>query len=268
VVDERGVRLVRDWIQSLPKSDAPGTDVEAGRAIARDVPALLAGVETDEAIPRLLASMNGCLALLDHFGSRSGDAELKTRDRVAALAITHTNALVRDLFQRLLPPDQRRRTLGADFDPQAVLAMTGNEARGREVFLGVAQCSRCHVTSGGGRSFGPDLKGIALKYTRAQLIEQILYPSRIIAPEFKSTTVTLNDGSERTGFILSRTADELVLRDENLAEHHLKPAEVKEAREAALSAMPEGLLASLTAQETADLLEYLSSQRAPTPGVR
>jgi putative heme-binding domain-containing protein len=195
--------------------------------------------------------MNGCLALL------SEAAEPALRNEVAAAAMVQTNALVRDLFQRLLPPDQRRQTLGTDFNPETILALPGIAARGRDLFLGMAQCSRCHVCNGAGRAFGPDLTGIARKYPRAQLLEQILYPSRVIAPEYKTTVVTLRDDTEISGFVLKRSATELVLRDENLAEHQLRISDLKETREAALSVMPEGMLAPLTAQEAADVLEYL-----------
>ena len=101
------------------------------------------------------------------------------------------------------------------------------------------------------------MTGISRKYSRAQVLEQILYPSRIIAPENRTTIVTLRDDSEISGFVLKRTATELILRDEQLIEHKLKLSELKDTRESPLSAMPEGLLSSLTAQEAADLLEYL-----------
>jgi putative heme-binding domain-containing protein len=107
--------------------------------------------------------------------------------------------------------------------------------------------------------------GIGIKYPRAQLLEQILFPSRVVAPEHKTTTVTLRDDTELNGFVLMRTAMELVLRDETLTEHTVKLADVKETRESTLSAMPEGLLAPLTAQEAADLLEYLASNKAAVP---
>ena len=118
------------------------------------------------------------------------------------------------------------------------------------------------MCDGAGRAFGPELTGVARKYPPAQLLEQIVVPSKIIAPEFKTTTITLRDDTELSGFVRGRTATELVLRDETLAEHRLKLADVKDTRESALSAMPEGLLASLTAQEAADLLAYLTASGA------
>ena len=135
----------------------------------------------------------------------------------------------------------------------------GNAARGHSLFHleGASQCARCHRVGSEGRAFGPDLTAIARKYNRAQLLDQILNPSKIIAPEFKTITVTLRDDTEVSGFVLQRTADELILRDATLTDRRVKLSDVKESRESALSAMPEGLLAPLTAQEAADLLEYL-----------
>jgi len=262
LVDEAGVRLLRDWIHSLPAKDSADDDVIAARKLEEENAALLARWRGDTRrndIAKLLSSMNGCLALL----GEATDPALR-RDAGAAVS-AHTNVMVRDLFQRLLPPDLRRRTLGSDFNPQTVLALSGNATLGRDLFLGMSQCSRCHVCNGAGRAFGPDLTGIGRKYTRAVLLEQILFPSKVVAPEHKTTTVTLLDDTELNGFVLRRTTSEIVLRDETLTERTLKLSALKETRESTLSAMPEGLLAPLTAQEAADLLEYLCAQNSPAP---
>jgi hypothetical protein len=49
----------------------------------------------------------------------------------------------------------------------------------------------------------------------------------------------------------------VVLRDEALTDHTLAISRIKDSHESSLSSMPEGLLASLTAQEAADLVEFL-----------
>jgi putative heme-binding domain-containing protein len=260
VADERGVRLLRDWIRSLPAPASTETDVVAGRKLAEENAKLLGrmhGAERRDALSELLASTSGALALLSEATEPSAPASLRSDVAVAAAALT--NAVVRDLLQRLLPPEQRRHTLGSDFNPQTILALKGDAGRGKAIFQqeAGAQCVRCHRLEGLGREFGPDLTKLATKYTRAQVLEQILYPSRIVAPEFKTVTVILRDGSDLTGLVLKRTTAELTLRDETLAEHRIQMSDVKETRESALSAMPEGLLAPLTAQEAADLLEYV-----------
>ncbi len=242
LVDERGTRLVGDWIRSLP---AKNTDATAVKLTADIDEALKQGD-----VPHLLSTMNGALAL-------AHSLSVESIPHAPRAALDATNALVRDLFQRFLPPDQRRQTLGIDINPQTILSLRGNTARGRELFAGTAQCSRCHICRGVGRAFGPELTELRRKYDRVQALDQILNPSKVIAPEFKTTLLTLRDGRELTGFVLKRTADELVLRDESLTNHTVKLADVQESRDSAISIMPEGLLAPLTAQEAADLLAFL-----------
>jgi putative heme-binding domain-containing protein len=263
VADDVGTRVLRDWIGSLPWSTNDTAEMIAARKLAAENEALLTrceGANRSEAMAKLLRTTSGALALLDRVCSGADKRGL--RAEAAALAASHTNALVRDLWQRLLPPEQRRRTLGFDFNAQTVLSLQGNATRGQQVFGDISQCARCHTCQRVGRAFGPDLTGIGRKYTRAQLLEQIVLPSKIVAPEHRTTIITLQDGTELSGFILKRDATEAVLRDENLTEHRLKVSDLKETREATLSAMPEGLLAPLTAQEAADLLEFLQATDA------
>ncbi len=227
-VDESGMKLVRDWIAGLSNvGSEPGTN-EAGLALE--------------------------LAMRDI----SISAGLWKNMRVQALD-SSTNTLVRDLFSRFLPPEQRRRTLGADFAPSEVLALRGEAKRGRAVFLAETggQCVRCHRSHGEGRDYGPDLTDIARKYDRAALLTHITQPNFLVAPEHRTHSVLLRDDTELTGFLKSRTPTELLLRLEDGTDRRVPAAQVASTRESALSAMPEGLLAALTAQEVADLLEFL-----------
>jgi putative heme-binding domain-containing protein len=253
LVDLEGTQLIRDWIQELGgQKRGPNSFAQ----LSNPSPAL--------------ATMNGALSLLD-FLTTAGRKPMtnateaagysRVRGETMVEASSHTNALVRDLFQHLLPADQRRQTLGAEIQPATILSLTGNRERGRELFAGASQCARCHVCETAGRAFGPTLTGIARKYNRAQLLDHILQPSKEIAPEYKTVAVTLADDTEVTGFVIQRLPSGLILRDETLTDHLLKFSSLKESRNSALSAMPEGLLAPLTAQETADLVEYLFQSR-------
>ena len=257
LVDERGLALLRDWVRSLavpdnpppPKPPASETPRERQDRIRR---ALAEGVDNTGA-PTWTAEVNGVLAAVLEPGRE------RRLPALASAALTHTNALVRDLLQRYLAPDQRRETLGIDIRPETILSRSGDAGRGRILFAEAAQCVRCHARDGTGRAFGPDLKGLARKYSRPQLLDQILHPSAIVAPEFRSVTVTLRDDSEVIGFVVRRDPTTLVIREESLAERTVPSSEVRELRESTLSAMPEGLLAPLTAQEAADLLAYLAN---------
>mgnify|MGYP001581179986 CR=1 FL=1 len=78
--------------------------------------------------------------------------------------------------------------------------------------------------------------------------------------EHRTHSVQLRDDTELTGFLKSRTPAELLLRLEDGTDRRVPAAQVASTRPSALSAMPDGLLAALTAQEVADLLEFLLSK--------
>lgn len=255
LVDNYGARLVREWIMSLAPDVAPPSMLPPNPDVA---------LRTTSGALELLASVTSTtwgLALMPDALRRYHAAA----GQVAALAQQQTNVFVRELFQRLLPASERRQTLGAEFAPASVLVLNGDAVRGKAVFHGVAQCGRCHVAAGEGRSFGSELGGLSRRYDRTQLLEQIINPSKVVAFEFKTVYVTLKDGTEVSGFIVRRDGDWMVLRDATLKEHSISPNEIAERRESEISAMPEGLLASLTAAEAADLLEFLSSLPASVP---
>ncbi len=252
LVDDSALALVRDWVRSLPTGADPKPTADTANIPARhsQIQEQLQHL-TDEGADRLFSDMNGALAAAIEPGRE------RRLPMLQAKALAHTNALVRDLLQRYLPPDRRRETLGSDIQPDSILSLTGDVTRGRGLFSGAAQCTRCHERDGVGRAFGPELKGLATKYGRSALLDQILNPSTIVAPEFRSVTVTLRDESERVGFVIRRTTDAVVLKEESLMETTLRAVDIQELRASTLSAMPEGMLAPLTAQEAADLLEYL-----------
>lgn len=263
MADVAGVRVIGDWIRSMSTQSDPEADAVAGIKLSEENAARLARLQDGsekEAMAKIIETTSGAIVLLDE-ATKPG-APSKIVDAIAAAGARHPNAVVRDLLQRLLPPAQRRRTLGTDIDPQSILTLKGDAARGKILFHqeGGAQCARCHRFDGLGREYGPDLTNIGRKYTRAQVLEQIILPSKIIAPEFKTYFLTLRDGTQLTGLIVKRPAGELVLRGEDLIERRLKADDVKETHESSLSSMPEGLLGPLTAQEAADLLEYLDGK--------
>ena len=99
------------------------------------------------------------------------------------------------------------------------------------------------------------------KYTRAQLLDSILNPSKAIDPAFATYQLETKNDSSYTGLLVRKTDNEVVLKDANLNEVRVRLNEVKTLEASKTSSMPEGLLQSLTAQEAADLVEFLGSLR-------
>jgi putative heme-binding domain-containing protein len=167
---------------------------------------------------------------------------------------------VRDLFERFVPDEQRVARLGNVIDAAALLARKGDAARGRELFFKSASlCVNCHKVGGTGGAVGPDLSQIGKKYNRAQLLESILEPSKVIDPPYVAYLVETTDGKVLTGVVASKTPTEVVLRDAEAKEIRVPAAKVAKMQPQKKSLMPDLLLRDLTAEQAADLLEFLAS---------
>ena len=143
------------------------------------------------------------------------------------------------------------------------MKLDGDARRGGELFANAAglQCKSCHNTNGSGARVGPDLRETAKKYTRAQLLESILQPSKSVDPKFQTHVVATADGRILTGVVTSRTERGLTLRDAKDQEHVLQSADIELDKVQSQSLMPDQLLRDLTPQQAADLLSYLESLR-------
>jgi putative heme-binding domain-containing protein len=250
IIDERGLRLVHDWIRQLP--------------IRKDERALLEQVRTRgtqaraEAVNKLLSSTSGALMLARALGE--GRIAGSARKQVLDAALARPEAQVRDLFERFLPDDQRVKRLGTTIRPEMLLALKGDAARGKALFFNAAtQCKNCHRVQGEGSTLGPDLSQIAKKYTRAQLLESLLEPSKFIDPKYAAYLVETADGQAHTGVLVERNAKEVVLRDARDQAIRIPAGKVSTLAPQKASLMPEQLLRDLTVEQAADLLAYLAS---------
>jgi quinoprotein glucose dehydrogenase len=140
----------------------------------------------------------------------------------------------------------------------------GNAANGRRVFEEHAAlaCRRCHSRTSGDQFVGPNLADAGLRLSRAELLESIVAPNAKIAEGFQTTTLALETGRVVSGILRREDNDHAVLVNPEGKEVVVRLAEVED-RSQGLSAMPEGLSRQMTAGELRDLVEYLSSLRAP-----
>ncbi len=255
LVDDRGLLLIRDWIASLRPNDRDlaAATLSLRKAEDQAIAQLRAG--DSKPLDLLLATNSGALSVL----LAIVDGKLSTDLRALAIAkgSALTEPLRRDLFERFLPESQRRKVLGSGIKPEALLSMKGDAAHGKAVFASV--CIACHRLNEVGIDFGPDLSRIGSKWNRAAMLEQLLSPSNLIEPLWQLTTVELNTGDSKAGFITARSDTELTLKMAGGLTEQISTTRVTKTTTAALSMMPEGLLQNLTAQEAADLLEYLDS---------
>ncbi len=249
VVDVRGTELLALWISDL-KMVLPGGEAASQRSRER-------GALSSGKIDKLLESPSGTLDLVRMLPTLSA----KVRAEALAKGVGHPKDYVRDLFERYADPSQRRRRLGTTFDPAALLALTGDAERGRRLFAESAglQCRACHRVGVGEDLLGPELTQIGKKYTRALLLENIVDPSKTIDPKYATALVETSGGAIVAGLVVREDAQELVLRDAEKKDLRIPKSSIQRRAVQSKSMMPDFLLQDLTAQEAADLLDYLQS---------
>jgi putative heme-binding domain-containing protein len=215
--------------------------------------------DRNEAVRRLLSSTSGALMLMHAFDD--GGLPASVRPHVLAAVAALPDAQVRDLFERFLPDEQRVKRLGTVVIAQDILRLKGDPARGKDLFFMSAglQCVNCHKVNGKGSNVGPDLGQIGKKYTRAQLLESILEPSKFIDPQYVSYVVATTDGQLHTGLLVKKTDKEVILRNAGDKETRIPVKRIEHLTPQKVSLMPEQLLRDLTAEQAADLVDYLAT---------
>ena len=225
LIDDRGLLLVRDWIAGLQRE---GESADLGAS-----------------------PLASAFAVID--GTLKGDA----REQAIARGVALADPMQRDLFERFLPESQRRKVLGPGIRADALLALTGDASRGKNLFAAI--CAACHRAGDAGIDFGPDLTHIAAKYARPALLEQILQPAKVIEPQWHLAAVALKGGDTLSGFVAARTDAGITLKLAGGETRKIPAEKIEKTTTAAVALMPEGLLQSLTAEEAADLLAFVSS---------
>jgi len=153
-------------------------------------------------------------------------------------------------------------------DLPKILAMPASADRGRKLFFDIngSQCGNCHVIAGRGTDFGPDLSQIGRKFSKADILDNILHPSKSIVPGYETYVLRTKSEPARpgeiyVGFLVKKSVAEVVLKDQQRQLIHIPARAVESLAAQTISAMPEGLLANLDKQKVADLLEYLATRR-------
>lgn len=121
-------------------------------------------------------------------------------------------------------------------------------------------CIACHTLNASEASKGPFMGQIGSIMGRDQIAEAILRPNATISQGFQTTMIATTDGKTLVGFVTSRNSDEITLRD--ITGNALKVAvsEVKSEDHLPTSMMPPGLANSLSLQEFASMVRFLSEQ--------
>ena len=138
----------------------------------------------------------------------------------------------------------------------------GSAADGRPLYE--QRCAACHRFGGIGRDVGPDLTTITSRFKKADILDSILWPSKVVSDQYQAEMFEMKDGKIVTGLIVRESAAAILVRTADAPD---KPAVVTKAEIAnrapsVASLMPEGLHEGLSQKQLADLLAFVM---APPP---
>lgn len=135
--------------------------------------------------------------------------------------------------------------------------LEGDLRRGAAVFE-KAQCIKCHRHGSQGEAIGPDLTTAGQRFQRREILESVLFPSHAISDQYSSRTIVTTDGRTLTGIVAPAGQDATVILQPTGAKATVRNDDIAENVPSKQSAMPEGLFNTLSLEEIADLMAFLS----------
>jgi putative membrane-bound dehydrogenase-like protein len=156
-------------------------------------------------------------------------------------------------------PRAAAQAFGGGTDWQSVLRKVdwsqGDATRGAKLFE-VRACSRCHS---GRTALGPDLAGVARRFSREDLFTAIADPHRDVSPRYQTTAIQTTDGKTYSGLVIYEALDGVTLRDALNQTIRIDGKLIEHRRTLSTSLMPTGLLNDLKPADLADLYAYLQT---------
>lgn len=165
------------------------------------------------------------------------------------------------LATKLFPPEPAPADVLKALQP--ALAMAGDVAKGKALYL--ERCASCHRAGGDGYPLGPDF--VTVKAAgKEKLLTSIVQPNAEVAPQYIAFQVETREDENYSAIIANETTLHVTLRMGNGQEVTLPRNRVKGMKSSGQSLMPEGLVAGLTVQGVADLLEFIVQSEPPKTG--
>ncbi len=146
------------------------------------------------------------------------------------------------------------------YDPMTTLA---TPEAGLQIFE--EACARCHRFGDIGEDYGPDLTTIANRFTRRDLLEATLWPSRTISDQYTAWRIETED-DVYSAMVLEEDEESVTVLIPDLEQPvSIAKERIVDMRESDVSIMPEGLLDEFEMRQTAGLFRLLEEA---APGQR
>ena len=129
---------------------------------------------------------------------------------------------------------------------------------GKQLFAEHA-CLACHQVDGATELLGPNLKDVANRLSREEILAEILKPSERIKPSMQAVRITKKDGQVMIGRVISSDTNELSLMVIGNSIVKMARKDIAKTENEMKSLMYEGLLTGVEEHQKDDLLNYILS---------
>jgi putative membrane-bound dehydrogenase-like protein len=265
--DRDQVKLIREGLESKDKAVAANTAMAIAGAGHDKANALLLPIVKDEkldlelrrqATRALARNQNGARELIKLAQAKQLAKELETAAG-SVLSVSPAKD-IREQAAKLFPPPTSKDKTPLPFISELVKRQ-GNAQNGKLIYAKAGTCAKCHQVNGEGKNVGPDLSEIGKKLAKEALYESILYPSASISHNYETWVVETKKGTSTNGLLVSKTAEEIAIKDAESIVRTFKMADVDLAIRSPISLMPADLHQAMTIQEIVDVVEYLVTLR-------
>ncbi len=170
---------------------------------------------------------------------------------------THNDGAIRSRAQKVFHRDESTRSeVVKKF--RGALDLNGDVARGHTIYQ--QRCITCHRSGAEGSMVGPDLASVA-NGGKEKLLTSILDPNAEVAAAFVAYSVETRSGESFLGVLTGENPLSVMLKTSNGESTRIGRENISSLRGSDKSLMPEGLEEGLSAQDVADLLEFVTQSK-------
>jgi putative heme-binding domain-containing protein len=134
--------------------------------------------------------------------------------------------------------------------------------RGRKMFAS-ARCFACHRYDNEGGSNGPDLTGVAGRFSSRDLLESVLDPSKEVSDQYQAVEIRTHDERIVIGRIVNLNNDTVMVNTDMFnpgSTVNVDRKNIASMKPSKISMMPSGLLDTFKDDEILDLMAYMLSR--------
>jgi putative heme-binding domain-containing protein len=187
-------------------------------------------------------------------------ADFAKYDEMSGAALLTSNG--NDIANTGIQPEGPGRRWTVEEAEPVVEVLAGRDfERGKAMFQATL-CSSCHTMGGEGGIIGPDLTQLGTRFSKKDILEATIEPSKTISEQYEATVLELKDGGSIVGRMIDQDDANYYISQNPFAPETIRTVPkntVTLAKESDVSIMLPGLINRLNEEELKDLVAYLIS---------